>query len=151
MKIGDKVRVVNSGSVYSTYQEMADVMGLSKFRNAENFNTPRLVYGDVLTISNIQPHLHKNFEAILIGGYCERSNEDFIIGMLGVEAVKDEPLSKLVAEQEAEIKKLKILLGEARCSNCYGDGANYDGHGEIHQCQWCDETKKILEANNETT
>ncbi len=54
-------------------------------------------------------------------------------------------------EQAAEIEKLKILLGEARCSNCYGDGANYDSHGEIHQCQWCDETKKILEANNETT
>ncbi|MCP4473071.1 MAG: hypothetical protein GY821_00555 [Gammaproteobacteria bacterium] len=55
-------------------------------------------------------------------------------------------LKTTINEQAAEIKKLKILLGEARCSNCYGDGANYDGHGEIHQCQWCDETKKILEV-----
>ncbi len=93
MKIGDKVRVVNSGSVFSTYQEMADVMGLSKFRNAQDFNTAGLVYGDILTISNIQTHL-QNSKAVLIGGYCKRSNEDFIIGILGVETVETKPLPK---------------------------------------------------------
>ncbi len=62
------------------------------------------------------------------------------------------PVSRAMITREeylelvAEVQMLKILLGEARCSNCYGDGANYDGHGEIHQCQWCDETKKILEV-----
>ncbi|MCP4443614.1 MAG: hypothetical protein GY810_32320 [Aureispira sp.] len=54
-------------------------------------------------------------------------------------------LKATIKEQAAEIEKLKILLGEARCSSCDGDGANYDSHGEIHQCQWCHETKEILE------
>ncbi len=79
MKIGDKVKVVDDGEVYVRYHEMADVMGLSKYHNGAN----DLRVGDVLTVLNIQTHLQIN-EDLLIGCYCERSDEDFIINIRGV-------------------------------------------------------------------
>ncbi len=92
MKIGDKVKVVNSHAVYSTYCEMAKVMGLKKFHDALEFTSAGLMCGDVLTILDI----HKHFDSYdtLIGGYCEHLDEDFIINIEGVETVRPKPLSK---------------------------------------------------------
>jgi len=52
---------------------------------------------------------------------------------------------------QARIEKLAGLLKAASCPNCNGDGAYYDNMGDVHQCQWCDETKKALsqEKNHE--
>ncbi len=85
MNIGDKVRVVDGGEVYSTYHKMAEIMELKKYHNGAN----DLRAGDVLTVLNVQTHLRKN-EDLLIGCYCKRSNKDFIINIKGVEAVSQE-------------------------------------------------------------
>ena len=42
------------------------------------------------------------------------------------------------------IEELAGLLKVASCPNCNGDGAYHDNTGAVHQCQWCDETKKAL-------
>ncbi len=56
-------------------------------------------------------------------------------------------------ELVVEMQTLKILLSKAECTNLLCDKyiTERDEQGDIIKCQWCDETKKILEANNETT
>jgi len=50
----------------------------------------------------------------------------------------------LHGEDVQRIEELAGLLKAASCPNCNGDGACYDNMGDIHQCQWCDETEKAL-------
>ncbi len=90
MKIGDKVRVVNNCYVYSTYQKMADVMGLKKF----HYMSDSLRIDDAATILSIQTHLRNMAEGLVIGCYCERLDEDFIINIKGVETMLIKPLSE---------------------------------------------------------
>ncbi len=93
MKIGDKVRVVDNSEVYSTNYEIAKAMGLCKFdTETESYHLTRLSNGCILTVLDIQKH--PLGYSPLIGGYCEHLDEDFIINIKGIEAVKPEPLSK---------------------------------------------------------
>ncbi len=83
MKIGDKVKVVDRYHMYGAYQEMARIMDLKKYHYMSN----DLWEGDIVTILNIQPHMRIN-EDLVIGCYCERSDEDFILDIQGVEAIE---------------------------------------------------------------
>jgi len=38
------------------------------------------------------------------------------------------------------------LLKTSKCPSCDGGGAYYDDIGEVCQCQWCDEKKRIIDA-----
>ena len=44
----------------------------------------------------------------------------------------------------AAAPELLELLEIAACPQCDGSGAFYDNHGEVCQCQWCDERKKAI-------
>ena len=61
----------------------------------------------------------------------------------------DVTMECLVAErartksQQVEIAELEGLIVAAQCPCCNGDGAYYDGNGEVCQCQWCYETEDI--------
>ena len=44
------------------------------------------------------------------------------------------------------IEALEGLLKAASCPCCDGSGAYLYNDGVVVQCQWCDETKKLLEA-----
>ncbi len=86
MKTGDKVRVVNNSKVYSTYDEMAEIMGLTKFNPTYNC-TRAPMNGSILTVLAMQNH-PCNAQGLLIGVYCEHLDEDFIINIKGVEAIE---------------------------------------------------------------
>ena len=45
---------------------------------------------------------------------------------------------------QAQLEAVRLLLEMAQCPQCNGDGAYYDGMGEVHQCQWCYERKAAI-------
>ena len=49
-----------------------------------------------------------------------------------------------ITSLQVKVAELTGLLKEASCPTCNGDGAYYDNMGDVHQCQWCYETKKAL-------
>lgn len=51
---------------------------------------------------------------------------------------KDARIEQLTKEREGLIGLCKA----AGCPQCNGDGAYYDNHGRVCQCQWCDEFSK---------
>ncbi len=53
-------------------------------------------------------------------------------------------------ELVVEVQMLKILLGEAECTNLLCDKyiTEHDEQENIIKCQWCHETKKILETKS---
>ena len=53
-------------------------------------------------------------------------------------------LLMLIDKDEQHIAELKSLLSVAKCPCCNGDGAYYDGMGEVCQCQWCYEVNEAL-------
>lgn len=56
-------------------------------------------------------------------------------------------LSNKVKEQQNTIKELVELIKVADCPQCKDkSGAYYDNYGEVCQCQWCDETEKLIKS-----
>ena len=53
-------------------------------------------------------------------------------------------LTEANANLIAAAPELFELLEIAACPQCDGSGAFYDNHGEVCQCQWCDERKKAI-------
>jgi len=53
------------------------------------------------------------------------------------------------AGESSEIQGLVTLLEMAVCPTCNGDGAYYDGMGNVCQCQWCYERDLALTAYKE--
>ena len=41
-------------------------------------------------------------------------------------------------------EELLVLLKVSACPICDGQGAFYDGHGQVCQCQFCDERAKAI-------
>ncbi len=58
---------------------------------------------------------------------------------LGVDYYLCEDVDKRIAELEG-------LVAMAKCPDCDGSGAYYDGMGEVCQCRWCDEVTEIRKA-----
>jgi hypothetical protein len=54
--------------------------------------------------------------------------------------------AELLQHRQQEIDRLRGLLQTAACPSCNGDGAFYDGHGQVCQCQFCDERQQALAA-----
>lgn len=58
-----------------------------------------------------------------------------------------------ILELRQEVERLKVeaikLLDAAVCPCCDKTGAYYGNHGELCQCQWCDEVKKLREQGDE--
>jgi hypothetical protein len=82
LKIGDKVRITDDGSIYSTYEEMADIMGLTKWKSSYGVNG---MTGVIVSIKEHTTHYNK----ILVGvdlGECE-----IIINLKGLELLNDIP------------------------------------------------------------
>lgn len=56
-------------------------------------------------------------------------------------------------ELRQEVERLKAeaikLLDATICPCCDKSGAYYDNHGEVCQCQWCDEVNKLREQSDE--
>jgi len=46
-------------------------------------------------------------------------------------------------KEKSKLDEAKDLLNAANCPCCDKSGAYYDGHGEVCQCQWCDEVSKL--------
>ena len=46
--------------------------------------------------------------------------------------------------EESKLEAVRGLLQMADCPQCNGDGAFHDGHGQVHQCQWCYERTAAL-------
>ena len=59
--------------------------------------------------------------------------------------------NRRVRELEATITELTALLEAAACPECGigKEGAYFDNMGEVHQCQWCYETKAALKGVND--
>jgi len=81
LKIGDRVRITNDGSIYSTYEEMAGIMGLSKWKSCGAANG---MTGVIVSIKE-----HTGCDNILAGvdlGECE-----IIINLKALELLNDIP------------------------------------------------------------
>ena len=63
-------------------------------------------------------------------------------GFVGDEICFLESLLPTIEQLEADKAELVGLCEAAGCPSCNGDGAYYDNHGEVCQCQWCYELAK---------
>ncbi len=55
----------------------------------------------------------------------------------------------LIHQLYDEIAELKGLVLAAKCPNCDGEGAYYDNYGNVCQCQWCYESKLLINKDKE--
>ena len=88
--IGDKVKVIDSGTSYTTYQTWADAYGLKNYTNKE-FYCPN--NGMVATVIAVGSHLRDN--AILTGIRTE-SGQEYILGEWGLELVSHANLKDML-------------------------------------------------------
>jgi hypothetical protein len=51
--------------------------------------------------------------------------------------VHDTGTFRMIAEESLRMQTVIGLLQAAKCPNCDGGGAYYDGNGEPAQCEWC--------------
>lgn len=86
----------------------------------------------ILTIEQIKYEL----------AFCERMGYN--------KAAVDIEVFRTILAQHEEIERLKQanlksleLLDAAVCQCCDKTGAYYDKHGEVCQCQWCDEVNRL--------
>ena len=95
MKVGDKVKVKNTGNTYSTYAAMAKHMGLTRWVCGEDFFDRRLPSKlRTYRIINMAMHGSENFngktpkhykKTILCGIEDIDSGEQYIIGIKGLQ------------------------------------------------------------------
>ena len=85
-KIGDKVKIIDDGHVFSTYEEMAERMNLTKWKRNPNFNSQGC-NGKTGVIVSIQTHFSDN--NILAG--VDLGEEEIIIRVIGLELFNDTP------------------------------------------------------------
>lgn len=87
-KIGDKVKVTDSGCIYPAYSDMARIMGITNWGKGSE-----LLCGDTGTVINIQEHLA--LQHVLIGIRTDEGKEH-IIGEDGLESVKETKTSDVI-------------------------------------------------------
>ena len=89
-KIGDKVKVTKLGHIYTSYSDMAIIMGFNIWdwdRGGE------LLYGDTGTVINIQKH--PTLENVLIG-IRTKNGKEYIIDENGLELVVETKSSDVI-------------------------------------------------------
>ena len=80
----------------------------------------------------------------MLRSYAEGTEEDTLGGNQRLDAADH------IEALETKVEELTRLLKEASCPTCNGDGAEYEHYmGNVHQCQWCCETKKALKQEGE--
>lgn len=85
-KIGDKVKITDSGYIYTTYEEMAEKMNLTKWKRNPNYNS-QVCNGKTGVIVSIETCTHHN--NILAG--VDLGEEEIIIDVIGLELLNDIP------------------------------------------------------------
>jgi hypothetical protein len=88
-KIGDKVKVTSPGHIYTSYSDMAIIMGFTNWDREEN----ELLRGNVGTVINIQKH--PTLENVLIGIRIDDGKE-YIIDENGLELVVETKSSDVI-------------------------------------------------------
>lgn len=85
-KIGDKVKITNGGCIYTTYEEMAEKMNLTKWERNPNFSSYSC-NGKIGVIVSIQKCIHH--DNILAG--VDLGEYEIIINLEGLELLNDIP------------------------------------------------------------
>jgi hypothetical protein len=80
-KIGDKVKVTNVGGVFSTYQEMAEIMDLKNWNENERPKNNSIAY-----IVNVQQH--PSFNETVIYGIESEDGKDYIMSEYALQKVE---------------------------------------------------------------
>jgi hypothetical protein len=96
---GDKVKVINVGGVFSTYDEMAKIMGLE---NWDESNSPKK--NSIAHIVNVQQH--PSFNKTIIYGIKTEDGKNYIMSEYALEKVK--PVKK--SKNETYSIKLKDMV-----------------------------------------
>jgi hypothetical protein len=86
LKIGDKVKITNGGCIYTTYEEMAEKMNLTKWERNPNFSSYSC-NGKTGVIVSIQKCIHH--DNILAG--VDLGEYEIIINLEGLELLSDIP------------------------------------------------------------
>jgi len=81
LKIGNRVRITDDGDIYCTYGEMADIMGLTKWKSCYGEND---MTGVIVSIKK-----HHNSDGMLAG--VDLGNHEIIINLEGLELLSDIP------------------------------------------------------------
>lgn len=110
VNVGDKVKVVNRGKVYATYEEWAKKHGLSKFKPRREPDASQ-----VFTVKAKGEHGWPAYNREALLGIVGEEGEEFIIGEGGVEVVKetnlpDEFVIRCIATKE-KYKFVKTSAG----------------------------------------
>ena len=79
IEIGNIVRIVNTGSLYSSYDFMAEELGATKWKSEYRNNSLNL--DDVGTVINILKRDGTTYVLVLI----PRKDQEFVIGIKGIE------------------------------------------------------------------
>ena len=112
IKVGDRVRVVNNGAIYSSYDEMAKKMDLLNWVN--NVVTHN---GNLATVIDIQQHpSHHN---TTVCGIRTNDDKDIVIGLYGLELINLP--AKWCIEYTRENAELLESWRQKKASKVYAD------------------------------
>jgi len=145
LKIGDKVKITNGGNIYSTYEEMVDIMGLTKWMNNYGEND---MTGVIVSIKN-----HTEFHAILAG--VDLGNHEIIINIEGLELISDIP-KKWAIEMTKENYDIlypwwkENIVGWNHCPISKGCTL-LSTHPSDSSMYWCNDLDDFLESYPEYT
>jgi len=94
IKVGQNVRIINYGGMYSSYNDMAKHMGLLYFKTHELVTFD---FSQIMTVIYVSPHLKFPDSATLVGIRGKDINgnfRDYIYHIDSLEAVSEDILSE---------------------------------------------------------
>jgi predicted aspartyl protease len=85
LKIGDKVKVVNRGCIYTTYKTFAEKYNLKKWKYRRDFDDN--VYEQTFEVKKIGLHLEDDEKVLCV--IVDENEQEYIIGIDGLEKIED--------------------------------------------------------------
>lgn len=111
--IGSTVKVVNSGEVYTSYIDMANFMGLDKWKE-QRYDERGVHIGEIFTV--VAKAMHERSHEGELVGLQDSNGRQVIMHLKGVQLVSAPTLSGQVAELEQQLAAVTKERDELRAN-----------------------------------
>lgn len=140
IKVGDYVEVVNTGYSYTTYQGMAEVMGLGRYISKDG-RLPKLE--EVYKVIALKKHPDSSTTTLL--GIEAKGGEHYIIGLEGVKKVdkleeEDDTVFKVGEVYQCGDVKVKVIYLTKDKERVVGIEVSEEGEEFAYVGLWCADT-----------
>jgi hypothetical protein len=147
LKIGDRVKITDNDRIYSKYEKMANIMGLTKWMPSYS---PNGITGVIVSIKK-----HTRFDGNMLAG-VDLGNHEIIIGLEGLELLSDIP-EKWCIQMTKENKDILYPWWKENSVGWWNNCSIVEGctllstHPIDSSMYWCEDLDDFLECYPEYT